>query len=153
MPSYSQAIVVGNLTRDIEIRYIPSGTAVADVAVAVNDKRKGANGETIEEVSFIDVTFWGKTAELAGQYLFKGSPVMVVGRLKQDHWEDKETGAKRSKLRVVCEKLVFIGSKGERREDGPTHDASEAPRESPGYSEPYTPPPATPTPGEDDIPF
>jgi len=151
MPSYSQAIVVGNLTRDIEIRYIPSGTAVAEVAVAVNEKRKGANGETIEDVSFIDVTFWGKTAELAGQYLSKGSPVMVDGRLKQDHWEDRETGAKRSKLRVVCEKLVFIGSKGERH-TGPSPDPSEAPRNN-EYSQEVPDEHPVPPPLNEDIPF
>jgi single-strand DNA-binding protein len=151
MPSYSKAIVVGNLTRDVEVKYLQSGTAVAEVAVAVNEKRKGADGKQIEEVSFIDVTLWGKTAELASEYLGKGSPIMIEGRLKQDHWQDKDTGAKRSKLRVVCEKLVFIGSKGERH-TGPSPDPSEAPRDNEYSQEVPDEQPRT-QPLDDEIPF
>jgi single-strand DNA-binding protein len=151
MPSYSKAILVGHLTRDVEIKYIPSGTAVTEVAVAVNDKRKGRDGEWIEEVSFIDVTIWGKTAELAGEYLSKGSAVMIEGRLKQDTWQDKESGAKRSKLRVVCEKLVFIGTKGERR-TGPSPDPSEAPYNN-EYSQEVPDDQTRATTPDEDIPF
>ena len=110
MGSFNRVIIVGNLTREIELRYTPGGTAVSDVSLAVNSKRKDGNGELIEEVDFIDCTLWGRTAEVAGEYLTKGSAVMFEGRLKQDRWED-EQGNKRSKIKVVVEKLNMIGSK------------------------------------------
>lgn len=102
---FSHVTLMGNLTRDVEVRYIPSGTAVAELTVAVNRKFKDT-----EEVAFVDVTVWGRTAELCGEYLSKGRQVLVSGRLKQDSWEDKDTGAKRSKLVVVAEEVKFIGS-------------------------------------------
>ena len=111
MASYNRVILVGNLTRDPEVRYIPSGTAVCDLGLAVNDRRKDAKtNQWIEETTFVEVTFWGRTAEVAAEYLGKGSPVLVEGRLKLDQWETE--GQKRSKLRVVCEKMQMIGSKG-----------------------------------------
>src|SRR5215510_1220951 len=110
MASYNRVILLGNLTRDIEVRYLQSGTAVADVGMAVNDRRKGQNGEWIEETTFVDVTLWGRTAEVAGEYLSKGSPLLVEGRLKYDTWE--KDGQKRSKLSVVCERMQMVGSKG-----------------------------------------
>jgi len=97
MASFNRVILVGNLTRDPEIRYIPSGSAVADVGLAVNDRRKNANGEWIEDTTFVDVVLWGRTAEVAGEYLSKGSPVLIEGRLKLDSWETQD-GQKRSKL-------------------------------------------------------
>ena len=90
MASYNRVILMGNLTRDPEIRYISSGMAVTDIGLAVNDRRKNANGEWVEEVTFVDVTLWGRTAEVVGEYLSKGSPVFIEGRLKLDTWEDKE---------------------------------------------------------------
>ena len=110
MASYNRVILVGNLTRDPELRYIPSGTAVTDVGLAVNDRRKGANGEWIEETTFVDVTLWGRTAEVASEYLNKGSSVMIEGRLKLDTWEKE--GKKHSKLRVVGERMVMLGGRG-----------------------------------------
>ncbi|MBN2023916.1 MAG: single-stranded DNA-binding protein [Pirellulales bacterium] len=109
MASYNRVILVGNVTRAPEVRYIQSGTALCDVGLAVNDRRKGSNGELVEDTTFVDVTCWGKTAETAGQYLAKGNPVMVEGRLKLESWEDKG-GQKRSKLKVVCERLVLLPS-------------------------------------------
>lgn len=109
MASYNRVILMGNLTRDVQVRYTPGGTAVAEIGIAVNDKRKGQNGEWIDEVTFVDVTFWGRTAEVAGEYLGKGSPVFVEGRLKLDRWE--KDGQKHYKLRVVCEKMQLIGSR------------------------------------------
>jgi single-strand DNA-binding protein len=106
MASYNRVIVVGNLTRDIELRYTPGGTAVADIAVAVNERRKSASGEWVEEVTFIDVTMWGRTAEVASEYLGKGSPILVEGRLKQERWESE--GKKRSKLKVVCDRMQML---------------------------------------------
>jgi single-strand DNA-binding protein len=109
--SFNRVILMGNLTRDVEVKYLQSGTAVAEVGLAVNDKRKDAKtNQWIEETTFVDVTFWGRTAEIAAEYLSKGSPVFVEGRLKYDQWETE--GQKRSKLRVVCERMQMVGSKG-----------------------------------------
>jgi len=108
MASYNRVVLVGNLTRDIELRYTPGGTPVMDNAIAVNDRRKSASGEWIDEATFVDVTFWGRTAEVASEYLGKGSQVLIEGRLKLDSWETD--GQKRSKLRVVCERMQMLGS-------------------------------------------
>ncbi|MGB7324368.1 MAG: single-stranded DNA-binding protein [Rubripirellula sp.] len=107
MASYNRVMLMGNLTREIELRYTPGGTAVMDNAIAVNDRRKSASGEWVEETTFVDVTFWGRTAEVASEYLGKGSPIFVEGRLKLDSWETD--GQKRSKLRVVCDRMQMIG--------------------------------------------
>jgi len=101
---------MGNLTRDPELRYIQSGTAVTDLGLAVNDRRKGPNGDWIEEVTFVDVTAWARNAEIASEYLTKGSPVLIEGRLKLDSWE--KDGQKHSKLKVICEVLRLVGSRG-----------------------------------------
>jgi len=110
MASFNRVILLGNLTRDVEVKYLQSGMAVADVGIAVNDRRKGQNGEWIEETTFVEVTMWGRTAEVASEYLSKGSPILVEGRLKYDSWE--KDGQKRSKLSVVCERMQMVGSKG-----------------------------------------
>lgn len=106
MSSFNKVILMGNLTRDPQVRYTPSGSAVAEIGLAVNrtwfDK---ASNSRKEEVTFVDVTLWGRTAEVAGEYLSKGRPVLIEGRLQLDQWEDKESGQKRSKLRVVGEEL------------------------------------------------
>ena len=107
MASYNRVILVGNLTRDIELKYTPGGTAVTDIGMAVNDRRKSANGEWVDETTFVDVTLWGRTAEVASEYLTKGSPILVEGRLKLDTWETE--GQKRSKLRVVCDRMQMLG--------------------------------------------
>src|SRR5690349_15482785 len=111
MASYNRVILMGNLTRDIQLRYTPAGTPVTEVGLAVNDRRKGSNGEWIDETTFVEVTFWGRTAEVAAEYLSKGSPVFVEGRLKLDTWEKE--GQKHSKLRVVCDRMQMIGARGE----------------------------------------
>jgi single-strand DNA-binding protein len=125
MASFNKVILMGNLTRDVEIRYIPSGTAVAEVGLAVNDRRKNASGEWVDETTFVDVTLWGRQAEVAGEYLSKGSPVLIGGRLKLDQWE--KDGQKRSKLRVVAENMRMLGGKGGGggRSGGPPPDESE----------------------------
>jgi single-strand DNA-binding protein len=107
MASYNRVILVGNLTRDIELKYTPGGTAVTDIGMAVNDRRKSASGEWVDETTFVDVTLWGRTAEVASEYLGKGSPILVEGRLKLDTWETD--GQKRSKLRVVCDRMQMLG--------------------------------------------
>src|SRR5882724_11528970 len=110
MASFNKVILVGNLTRDPELRYTPKGTAVAKIGVAVNRTWRNEAGETKEEVTFVDVDVFGRTAENVGQYLRKGSPVLVAGRLRLDTWEDKQTNQKRSKLGVVAEIVQFLSS-------------------------------------------
>ncbi len=110
MASFNRVILVGNVTRDVELRYTPGGMAVTDLGLAVNDRRKNQAGEWVEETTFIDVTLWGRTAEIASEYLGKGAPVLVEGRLKLDTWE--QDGQKRSKLRVVGERMQMLGAKG-----------------------------------------
>ena len=109
MASYNRVILIGNLTRDPELRYIPSGTAVTEIGLAVNERVK-RNEQWVEETTFVDVTLWARTAEVVNEYLSKGSSVMIEGRLKLDSWE--KDGQKRSKLRVVGEKMVMLGGRG-----------------------------------------
>ena len=112
MASYNRVVLMGNLTRDIELKYTPGGMAVTELGLAVNDRRKNAQGEWVEETTFVDVTLWGRTAEVASEYLSKGSGIFIEGRLKLDSWEDKQSGQKRSKLRVVGERMQMLGGKG-----------------------------------------
>lgn len=109
MSSFNRVILVGNVTRDPELRHIPSGTAVADIGIAVNDRVKRGD-EWVDEATFVDVTLWGRTAEIANEYLHKGAPVLIEGRLKLECWE--KDGRKHSKLKVVGERLQLLGSKG-----------------------------------------
>ncbi|MDX1965139.1 MAG: single-stranded DNA-binding protein [Pirellulales bacterium] len=111
MASFNRVILLGNTTRDIEIRYLPSGMAVTDIGLAVNDRRKSQTGEWVEETTFVDITLWGRTAEIASEYLTKGSPVMIEGRLKLDTWE--KDGKKNSKLKVIGERMQLLGSRGQ----------------------------------------
>lgn len=106
--SFNRVILLGNLTRTPELRHIPNGTAVSDIGIAVNDRRKTPNGDWVDETTFVDVTLWGRTAEIAAEHLSKGSPVLVEGRLKLDTWESD--GQKRSKLKVIGEKMSLVGS-------------------------------------------
>jgi single-strand DNA-binding protein len=117
MPFANQVTIMGNLTRDVEVKFLQSGSAVTEIGLAINDKRKNSQGEWVEETTFVDVTLWGRTAEVAGEYLKKGSPVYVEGRLKTDSWEAQ--GQKKSKLKVVGDKIQLIGGRGgsERGED------------------------------------
>jgi single-strand DNA-binding protein len=114
MASYNKVILIGNLTRDPQVRYTPKGTAVAEIGLAVNrtwfDK---ASNSRKDETTFVDITLWGREAEVASEYLSKGRPVMIEGRLQLDTWDDKDSGQKRSKLRVVCEHMQMLGSRGE----------------------------------------
>jgi single-strand DNA-binding protein len=131
MSSFSKVIVMGNLTRSVEIRFSPNGTAVGSFSLAVNRKYKKDN-ETQEEVSFLDVTLFGKTAETCGQYIGKGSCVLVEGRLQQRRWT-MDDGQKRSKVEIVCQNIVFMGGKkGEssstaHRDDVPPVDEGDIP--------------------------
>lgn len=108
MASFNRVILVGNLTRDIELRYVGSGMAVTDLGLAVNDRVK-RNDQWVEEATFVDITLWGRTAEVANEYLSKGSSVLIEGRLKLDTWE--KDGQKRSKLHVVGERMQMLGGR------------------------------------------
>ncbi len=110
MASFNRVILVGNLTRDPELRHTPSNTPVTELGLAVNDRRKTANGEWVEETTFVDVTLWGRSAEVASEYLTKGAPILIEGRLKLDTWE--KDGKKASKLRVVGERMQMLGGRG-----------------------------------------
>jgi len=114
MASFNKVILVGNLTRDPEVKYTTGGTAVAEIGLAVNriwfDQK---SNERREETTFVDITLWGRQAEVAGEYLAKGRPVLIEGRLQMDSWDDKETGKKRSKLKVVGEQMQLLGSRGD----------------------------------------
>ena len=113
MANLNKVYLMGRLTRDPELRYTPKGTAVADIAMAINRYRSGGDGgERTEETTFVDVTLWGRQAETANQYLAKGREVFIEGRLQLDSWEDKASGQKRSKLKVVGESMQFVGGPG-----------------------------------------
>lgn len=108
MASYNRVVLIGNLTRDVELRYTPSTKlAICQNSIAVNDRRKNASGEWVDDTTFVDVTFFGRLAEVVGQYLGKGSPIFVEGRLKLDTWE--KDGQKRSKLYVIVERMQLLG--------------------------------------------
>src|SRR5215475_6772673 len=112
MASFNKVILVGNLTRDPELRYTPKGTAIAKIGLAVNRVWTNEAGEKKEEVTFVDVDIFGRTAENVGQYMRKGRPILIEGRLKLDQWDDKQTGQKKSRLGVVAETVQFLGSPG-----------------------------------------
>jgi len=150
MANLNRVLLIGNLTRDPELRYTPKGSAVCDLGIAVNRSYTTDAGEKREEATFVDVTLWGRTAEVAGEYLKKGRPVFIEGRLQLDSWDDKQTGQKRSKLKVIGETMQLLGSG--RGGGGAPAEASEEDRPS---SRPTPPPkPSTqPQPDEDEIPF
>lgn len=112
MANVNKVTLIGRITRDIEVKYTPKGTAVTELGLATNRSRTDESGQRIEETTFVDVTLWGRQAELAGQYLAKGREVYIEGRLQLDTWQDKTSGQNRSKLRVVGEQMQFIGGGG-----------------------------------------
>src|SRR3954447_425224 len=153
MASYNKVLLLGNLTRDPEVRYTPKGSAVADLGIAVNRQYTLDTGEKREEVTFVDVTFWGRTAEVAGEYLKKGRSVFIEGRLQLDTWDDKQSGQKRSKLRVIGENMQMLGSRGAGGGAGAAEGGDE---ERPARA--ATPPPKAAVtgpaePDDDEIPF
>jgi single-strand DNA-binding protein len=111
MASFNKVLLMGNLTRDVQLKYLPSQTAVAEFGLACNRKFRTATGEDREEVTFVDITAFGKQAEVLNQYMTKGKPIFIEGRLKFDSWEDKNGGGKRSKLTVVVENFQFVGGR------------------------------------------
>jgi len=162
----NKVFLAGNLTRDPELKYLPSGMALADLSLAVNRRMfDRASGEKREETLFVDITVWDKSAEFCKNYLHKGSAIIIEGRLKQDKWEDKQTGQARSKITVVAERVQFADSKGSGADGGGSGggaEASGAPVAQPArpasvgrVSEDVETPGATSAPGntEDDLPF
>jgi single-strand DNA-binding protein len=153
MANFNKVILAGNLTRDPEVRYTPKGTAIAKLGMAINRTWKTDTGETKEEVTFVDVDAFGRQAEVISQYLKKGRPILVEGRLKLDQWDDKQTGQKRSRLGVVLEGFQFLDSG---RGDGGGGGGG---RSGPSSSAPSATPPPNgpesegPAPEEDDVPF
>jgi single-strand DNA-binding protein len=164
MASYNKVILMGNLTRDPQVRYTPSGAAVAEIGLALNrywtDKQTNSRRE---ETTFVDVTLWSRDAEVAGEYLAKGRSVLIEGRLQLDTWDDKQTGQKRSKLRVVAERMQMIGGRGEGGGGGAggrspsmpasaDHSAAHAEGPPVGFDE-SEPPHSGGPPPDDDVPF
>lgn len=146
--NFNRVLIAGNLTRDPELRYIASGTAVTDLGIAITEKRKNNTGEMVEDTVFVDVTLWARQAEVACEYLKKGSNVLIEGRLKFDTWETD--GQKRSKLRVVGERMQMLGSRagGAGGSRGADYDASEYSQPVDEFSAPRGGGKA-----DDDIPF
>ena len=134
MASVNKVILIGNLTRDPEVRYTPKGTAVADIGMAMNRSFSSDGGERREETTFVDVTLWGRQAEVAGEYLKKGRPVYIEGRLQMDSWDDKNTGQKRTKLKIVGEQMQLLGSREGGGGSGP-QQRSENPQSNQSSSE------------------
>ncbi len=119
MANLNKVMLIGNLTRDIELKYTPKGSAIAELGLAINRKYKHPDtGELKEETTFVDVTLWGRQAEIAKEYLSKGKPVYIEGRLQLDSWDDKQTGQKRSKLKVTGEAIQLLGSRGDSGDGG-----------------------------------
>lgn len=144
MNGFSKVIIVGNLTRDPELRYLPNGTPIAKFGLAINRKWKDqSSGEMKEEVTFVDVDAFGKHGETIGQYLKKGRPILVEGRLRTESWEDKQSGQKRSRLGVVLEAFTFLdsgnGGGGAQPSERPPSRRATAPTDVP--------------PEKDDVPF
>lgn len=143
--SLNRVTILGNLTRDPQVKYTTGGTAVTEIGMALSrkwfDKQSNQNKE---ETTFVDVTLWGKTAEIAGQYLQKGRPVLIEGRLHLDSWDDRETGQKRSKLKVVGDNLILLGSKGDSQQGSGNGQAEPQEDPQPSRQESTTP---------DEVPF
>ena len=150
MASFNKVILLGNLTRDPEVRYTPKGSAVCDLGLAVNRQYSLDNGEKREEVTFVDVVLWARLAEIAGEYLKKGRPVFIEGRLQLDSWDDKQSGQKRTKLRVVGETMQLLGSRPPAAEG---EEGSSGAKQSSSRSSAPPPKAAASQPDDDDIPF
>jgi single-strand DNA-binding protein len=156
MASVNKVILIGNVTRDPEVKFTPKGSAVTDIGLAINRTYTVDNGEKREEVTFVEVTFWGRQAETIGEYVKRGRSIYVEGRLQLDTWDDKQSGQKRSKLRVVGENFQFLGNRAGGAtggdDDGGGGVAAED-RTAARKPAPRKPAPQTPSEPDDDIPF
>ncbi len=150
MPNLNKVMLMGNLTRDPEVKFTQKGTAIASFGIAVNRTYKPEGGEKREEVTFVDLTAFGRTAEVIGEYFTKGKPIFIEGRLQLDQWDDKTTGKKMTKLKVVVDSFEFLGGKddGGQRNNPPPDQRSAPPSRAPR-------PPADPglDAQADDVPF
>lgn len=166
MPSTNLVLLAGNLTRPPDVRRTNNGTAVAAMGLAINERRKDQQGNAIESTVFIDIEAWGKTAEYCRDYLQKGAAVLIQGRLKVDSWDDKQTGAKRSKVLVTADRVQNLSGRPPQSQNGeqPQQHPPQQPQQRPPAgtyaqtpTEPVPPPPAFPTNPNtdpiDDIPF
>lgn len=153
MASFNKVILVGNLTRDPELRYTPKGTAIAKVGLAINRVWTNEAGEKKEEVTFVDVDIFGRTAENVGQFMRKGRSILIEGRLKLDQWDDKQTGQKKSRLGVVADTVQFLGSAPAAGEGG-SAPVPRVSRPTPAAAAPTAEPVEGDGPPEsDDVPF
>lgn len=147
MPSYNRVLLMGHLTRDVELKYTPANAAVAKIGLAINRRYKGKDDQMKDEVTFVDCEAWNQTAETISKFFSKGKPIFVEGRLKLDQWQDKD-GTNRSKLKVVVETFQFVDSKGDNSEPSAQSTSRPATTRS------NTPASQTHQPlGDDDIPF
>lgn len=159
MANLNKVMLIGNLTRDPELRHTPKGTAVSELGLAINRVWYDDNKQKQEDTTFVDVTFWGRQAETIQQYMTKGKPIFVEGRLQLDSWDDKETGKKRSKLRVIGESFQFLDSKGSTGSPSSggyserPQTSSPAPQQRSGPPQGATAAAADEYQEEDDIPF
>ena len=158
MANLNKVMLIGNLTRDPEVKHTPSGKIVAELGLAINRVWTNDQGQKQEDTTFVDVTFWGRQAEAAQQYLTKGRPIYVEGRLNLDTWDDKETGKKRSKLRVIGETFQFLDSKPGGSGGGGGYSerpqqSSAAPQQRSGPPQGASAAPADDFQEDDDIPF
>jgi single-strand DNA-binding protein len=147
MASFNKVILLGNLTRDPEVRYTPKGSAVCDLGIAINRSYTLDSGEKREEVTYVDVVLWARLAEIAGEYLKKGRPVFIEGRLQLDTWDDKQSGQKRSKLRVIGETMQLLGGRP------PGAGGGEGGESRGSKTTPPPKPAAGAEPDDDEIPF
>jgi single-strand DNA-binding protein len=149
MPNYNKVLLMGRLTRDPEVKYTSGGTAIAKLSMAVNRNWTNKEGQKQEDTTFVDVDAFGRQAEVIGQYFKKGNPIFIEGNLRLDQWDDKQTGEKRSKLKVVLDRFEFIDSKGDGGGGGGGYQSqSNAPAASGASSAP-----ASSLPEDDDVPF
>ena len=162
MPNLNKVQLMGNITRDPEVRYTPKGTAVTDIGLAINRNYSTDDGDRREETTFVDITFWGRQAEVIGEYMKKGRPLYVEGRLQLDQWEDKNTGQQRSRLKVIGDNFQFLGGRDEggQRGGGQGQQSSQqgAPQQQSLQSQQQAPTqqnydPIPPSDDDDDIPF
>jgi single-strand DNA-binding protein len=149
MASFNKVVLIGNVTKNLELKFTPKGKAVTKIGLAINRYWTNDAGERKEDVTFVDVDVFGRTAENCAQYLSRGKSVLVEGRIKLDTWDDKQTGQKRSRLGVVAESVQFLGS---RTEQGDAQSAAEAPQPD-APADVAAPAPKTDAPDGDDVPF
>src|SRR6185436_448323 len=152
MANFNKVILAGNLTRDPELRYTPKGMAIAKIGLAVNRNWTSESGEKKEEVTFVDVDIFGRTAENVAQYMKKGRPILIEGRLRLDQWDDKQTGQKRSRLGVVAETVQFLGSPTGGGEGAGSAPRAARPAATAAVGAEASQPDAEP-PHDDDVPF